>query len=98
MRGPGAAWYKWLGDLSSTRVQVTLIVLSVWAGLGYMAILIAWRGVQLIRTAQDAAMLLAAIKDIFVAISLFSVATLGAWFGGKWLQQNVNNRHPEVEK
>lgn len=87
---PWQAWRKWLADLSGTRQQVTLVVLSVWAGLGYMAIFVAWRGVQLIKTAQDAAVLLSAIKDIFVAISLFSVATLGAWFGGKWLQQNVN--------
>lgn len=93
MKNLAAAWLKFLCDLSSTRVQVTLAVLSVWAGLGYMAIIIAWRGVQLIRTAQDAAVLLVAIRDIFVAISLFSIATLGAWFAGKWLQQNVNNKH-----
>jgi amino acid transporter len=72
------AWGKFFRDLSSTRVQITLAVLMVW-------VLVVYRGVQVIRTAQDAATILSAVSPV-------AIATLGAWFLGKWLQNNTNGR------
>lgn len=73
------AWLKTLVDASGTRQQVTYLVIVLWA-------LIVWHGIARIRTAADATAMLQAITPVVIA-------TVGAWFAGKWLQQNVNSKH-----
>lgn len=70
------AWGKWLRDLSGTRQQITLVVILLWAW-------IVLRGIRHIASAQDAVGLLQAITPVVIA-------TVGAWFGGKWLMENYH--------
>jgi ABC-type nickel/cobalt efflux system permease component RcnA len=78
MKNLGAAWLKFLCDLSSTRIQITLIVTVLWA-------LIVWHGIARIKTAADATAMLQAITPVVIA-------TVGAWFAGRWLAYNYDEK------
>lgn len=78
-----SAWKTWLVHLSGTRQQITLVVLIMWA-------LTVWRGVQVLKSSTEAVAILQAITPVFVA-------TVGAWFAGKWLASNTNG-HEEDPK
>lgn len=79
------AWGKFLTDLSATRVQVFLAIASVWCGLGYATIRVVFHALGTIKTAADAATILLAIAQVFLAMSAFALGTVGAWYAGKKL-------------
>jgi hypothetical protein len=85
-------WRKWLADFASTRVQITYAVAAVWCLLMASASLASWKAVQLMRAAPEALPVLQGIAAVISAASAAFLAVVGAWFAGKWLQQNIEDR------
>lgn len=75
------AWLKTLVDASGTRQQITLVVLVAWA-------VIVYRGYTLLKTATEATKMLEAITPVVIA-------TVGAWFAGRWLAYNYDEKRRE---
>ncbi len=65
-------WWKWATDLSGTRTQVVIAIVSLW-------LLVAWRTYTLIKTVQDGIALLGVMNQAFMA-------ALGAWLAAKGVE------------
>lgn len=73
-------WRKWAADLSSTRIQLTYLIVGLFA-----ATIV--KGIRLASTVQDVAILLGTLTPVFVAV-------VGWHLGGKWMDIKQNGGTP----
>lgn len=85
-------WGKWRADFASTRVQLTYAVAFVWCLVMLGAFLTVYKAMGLMTKTTDALAVLQGIAAVLGAASAAFIATVGAWFAGKWLAQNTNNK------